>query len=285
MNIFLTGATGYIGSTVATALRKHNHEVTALVRPDADTKHLRDFGVGILAGDLQSLPSLREQLRGVGFDAFVHTAQSRPNPAEPDRGAIDTFLALGGHIVYTSGVWVLGNTKEADEMTPVQPLDIVAWRPPHEDIVLDAGGAVLRPGCVYGGRQSLCADWFAAAEQQRATNVIGDGTNRWAMVDVRELAELYVRIVEQKTTGMLHGIDDSDATLDECIRAVNADVAIEHVPLETARANMGPFADALAVDQRISSTRTRELTGWTPRRTFTSSVAEQWEEWREAQKA
>ena len=84
---------------------------------------------------------------------------------------------------------------------------------------------------------------------------------------------------------MLHGIDDTNATLDECIRAVSADVAIEHVPLEAAREKTGPFADALAIDQHISSARTREQTGWNPRRTFTSSVAQQWQEWREAQKA
>lgn len=283
MNIFITGATGYIGSAVAHALRKNNHEVTALVRPDAETKHLRDIGVAIIGGDLLSLPSLREQLGG--FDAFVHTAQSQQNKVEADRAAIETFASLGGHVLFTSGVWVLGNTKSADETTAVNPLELVAWRPAHEQFVLEAGGAVLRPGCVYGGKQSLCADWFAAAEQKRATQVIGDGTNRWAMVHVHELAELYVRIVEQKSKGMLHGIDDSNATLEECIRAVSADVTIEHVPLGAAREKMGPFADALAIDQRISSARTREQTGWNPRRTFTSSVAQQWQEWREAQKA
>ncbi|HYC59617.1 MAG TPA: NAD-dependent epimerase/dehydratase family protein [Thermoanaerobaculia bacterium] len=283
MNIFLTGATGYIGSAVASALRKNNHEVTALVRPDADSGKLRELGVAILGGDLESLPSLREQLGG--FDAFVHTAQSRQNTVAADRNAIDTFIGLGGHVLFTSGVWVVGNTTSADETTPAQPLDIVAWRPPHEQIVLDAGGAVLRPGVVYGGRQSICADWFAAAEQKRATTLVGDGRNRWAMVHISELADLYVRIVEQRASGMLHGIDDSDATLDESMRAVSPDLEIQRVPLEKARETMGSFADALAVDQRIFSKITREKTAWTPRLTFTSSVAQQWQEWREAQKA
>lgn len=278
MNIFLTGATGYIGSAVASALRKADHEVAALVRPDADTKTLRDLGVVLIAGDLDALPSLREQL--AGYDAFVHMAQSRQNTVAADRAAVDTFIGLRGHVLYTSGVWVLGNTTGADESTPVNPLPLVAWRPAHEELVLAAGGAVLRPGCVYGGRQSLCADWFAASEQKRATNVVGDGTNRWAMVHLHDLTDLYLRALEQKATGVLHGIDDTNATLDECVHAVDASVAIEHVPLEVARGSMGPFADALAVDQRITSTKTREQTGWNPQRTFTTSAEEQWQEWR-----
>jgi nucleoside-diphosphate-sugar epimerase len=280
MNIFLTGATGYIGGGVVAALRNANHEVAALARPDADTKQLRELGVVLIGGDLESLPSLREQL--AGYDAFIHMAQARQNTVAADRAAVDTFTALRGHLLYTSGVWVAGNTSSFDESTPVDPLPIVAWRPPHEQLVLAAGGAVLRPGCVYGGKQSLCADWFAAADQKRATQVVGDGKNRWAMVDVHDLSDLYLRIVEQKSTGILHGIDDTDATLEECIRAVGPDVAMDRIPLETARTTMGPFADALAVDQRILSTRTREQTGWNPRRTFTSSVDQQWREWREA---
>ncbi len=276
MNLFLTGATGYIGSAVAAALRNANHEVAALARPDADTKFLRDRGVVLIGGDLDTLPSLREQL--AGYDAFIHIAQARQNTAEADRAAVDTFISLRGHFLYTSGVWVLGNTKSSDETSPVNPLSIVGWRPPHEELVLAAGGAVLRPGCVYGGKQSLCADWFAAADQNRTTQLVGDGTNRWAMVNLHDLADLYVRIVEQKASGVLHGIDDTRETLDDCVRAVGA--SVEHVPIETARTSMGPFTDALAVDQTITSAKTRELTGWNPSRTFTSSLEEQWREWK-----
>jgi nucleoside-diphosphate-sugar epimerase len=280
MNIFLTGATGYIGGAVASALRKANHDVGALVRPDADSRHLRDLGVMLIGGDLESLPSLREQLSG--YDAFVHTAQSRKNTVAADRIAVDTFTGLTGYFLYTSGVWVLGNTSAADESTAVDPLALVAWRPAHEELVIRAGGGVLRPGCVYGGKQSLLADWFVAAEQNRPLQIVGDGENRWALVDVHELADLYVRAVEQRIGGVLHGIDDTIATLNACAQAVAPGGTIEHVPLEAARANFGPFADALAVDQQIASTQTRARTGWMPRRSFLSSVEEQWREWREA---
>jgi nucleoside-diphosphate-sugar epimerase len=279
MRIFLTGATGYIGSSVAHHLREAGHEVGALVRPDADSGYLRDLGVVLLSGELESLPSLREQLAG-NYDAFVHTAQSRQNTVAADRAAVDTFTSLDGYFLYTSGVWVLGNSSDADEASDVNPLELVKWRPPHEELVLGAGGAVLRPGCVYGGKQSLLADWFAATEQQRPLQIVGDGSNRWALVDLHELAQLYVLAIEQRATGVLHGIDDTDATLDECARGIAPDATLEHIPLDSARAKLGAFADALAVDQRIASTHTRSLTGWTPRRTFINSTEEQWREWR-----
>lgn len=278
MRIFLTGATGYIGSAVARALSAR-HEVTALVRPDADTKALRDLGVVLVSGNLHSLPSLREQIEG--NDAFVHTAFS---PAD-DHFAVDVFTALPGHVVYTSGCWMLGNTATAHEGSPVNPLAISAWRAPHEERVLGSGGAVVRPGCVYGGKQSLCADWFIAAEQNRPLRIIGDGQNRWAMVHLDELADFYLRAAEQRATGVLHAVDDSHDPVEASARAVAPDAEIEYVPLELARTALGNFADALAVDQLIASSESRQKLGWSPRRTFVSSVAEQWQAWRSSQAA
>jgi len=283
MRIFITGATGYIGSAVAAALRGAGHEVGALVRPDADSHQLRELGALLIAGDLESLPSLHDQLES--YDAFVHTAQSRQHTIEADRAAVDTFTALPGHFVYTSGVWVLGNTPSSDETSPVNPLPIVAWRPPHEELVLGSGGAVLRPGCVYGGRQSLLADWFVSATQNRPLQIVGDGSNRWAMVHLTDLTDLYVRALDQRSAGILHGIDDSHATLDQSARAVAPEGSIEHIPLDDARAKLGIFADALAVDQVIDSRITRTATGWAPTRTFVNSISEQWSEWRQTQSA
>ena len=278
MRIFITGATGYIGGAVAAALRIRGHEVAALVRADADSRRLRDLGVFLLTGDLLSLPGLREQLEP--YEAFVHAAQSAKDTAAADRAAVDTFTALPGHFVYTSGVWVLGNTKHSDEASPVNPLSIVAWRPPHEELVLGSGGAVLRPGCVYGGAQSLFAAWFAAVEQDQPIKITGDGDNRWALVDLHDLCDLYVRAVEQRATKVLHGIDDSRSTLNECAAALSS--KIEHIPLDAAREKFGPFADALALDQTIDSRETREKTGWQPKRTFLNSIEDQWREWRES---
>jgi nucleoside-diphosphate-sugar epimerase len=280
MRVFITGATGYIGGAVAKALRGAGHEVAALVRPGADTGALRDHGVVLVHGELESLPSMTTQLES--YEVFVHTANSPTNTDAADSAAIEAFTSVRRYFVYTSGVWVLGNTDSADEGSDVNPLELAKWRAPHEELVLGAGGAVLRPGCVYGGRQSLLANWFAAAENNDPIRIVGDGRNRWAMVHLDELASLYLLAIERQVPGVLHGIDDSDSTLNECARAIAPNATIEHVPLADARAKLGPFADALAVDQRISSERTRLETAWNPWRTFTSSVEQQWKEWRES---
>ena len=278
MRIFLTGATGYIGGAVAAALRQHGHEVAALVRPESEAKHLRDLGIVLISGDLDTLPSLSDTL--ANYDCFVHTAKAATDHVEADLAAVDTFTALARPFIYTSGVWVLGNTDSADESSPVNPLPIVAWRPAHEERVIAAGGAVVRPGCVYGGKQSLLAGWFAAAEQNQPLQIVGEGRNRWAMIDLHEMADGYARIVDEHARGVFHLIDDTSATLEECARATAPDAPIQKTPLDDARATMGNFADALAVDQRISSIETRAKLSWIPRRTYVNSIAEQWREWR-----
>src|SRR6267378_846296 len=278
MRVFMTGATGYVGGAVAARLIERGHDVAALVRPQTDSKSLRDRGAVIVAGDLGSLPDLGGTL--TAYDVLIHAAQSHGRDAIAlDRIAVDVITSLNCFVIYTSGVWVCGNTgdRAADESTPVNPLPLVAWRPPHEQRVVASGrGAVLRPGCVYGGKQSLLAGWFAAADQRKPLQIVGEGNNRWAMVNLHDLADCYVRIIEQRTTGIFHAVDDTRATLNDCARSVAPSRKIEHVPAE------GPFGQALALDQNVSSETTRRKLGWTPRRTFTTSIEEQWREWRDA---
>ncbi len=280
MRVFLTGATGYVGGAAALALRERGHEVAALVRPESDASELRERGAFIVAGDLDTLPHLTDTL--AAYDALVHTAFSMQDPVEKDRIAVETLSAQKGFFVFTSGVWVLGNSngKRLDESNPVNPLRLVAWRPAHEKMALANGrGAVVRPGCVYGGQQSLLADWFAAADQKRALQIVGDGNNRWAMVAIHDLADCYVRVIEQRVSGIFHAVDDTRSTLNDCARAVAPSAQIEHVPPE------GPMAEALTANQMVSSAATRRKLGWTPRRTFVESVDEQWREWRAANDA
>ena len=283
MRIFMTGATGYVGGAVAAHLLEHKHEVAALVRPQSNSKQLRDRGATIIPGDLGSLPDIADTLST--YDVLVHAAFSAGRDAVArDRTAVDVFAAVNTFLVYTSGVWVFGQTGERvpDEKTALNPLPLVAWRPPHEQRVLASGrGAVIRPGCVYGGKQSLLAGWFAAADERRPLQIVGDGRNRWAVVNTHDLAVCYLGVIEQRVGGVFHAVDDTHATLDECARAVAPNGRIEHVPIEAARQKMGPLTDALVVDQQISSDATRRQLRWTPRRTFLTSIDEQWREWRE----
>lgn len=294
MNVFLTGATGYIGSELAHRLRKAGHDVTALVRASSDHSALSGAGVATVTGDLNDLPNMRDAIRA--HDVVIHAAVSNGDTAAMDEQVIQAILTSGSndtHFIYTSGVWVLGrHSGVATEESPHAPLDIVTWRAEHENRVLDAARGnqttcVLRPGCVYGGKQGLLREWFSAALRGDPIRVVAGGTNRWAMVHVKDLAALYVQAAEQRVSGILHGTDDSESRLCEIAEQISATAGtgspIEEVPRSEAEQIVGAAIEGYLADQRVSSRITRERTGWSPaRRTFADSIEAQWKEWREA---
>lgn len=277
MRIFLTGGTGYIGSAVCEACVRAGHEVSALVRPSARPRRLQQRGVHVLTGDLADIASNREALQG--FDAYVHTAyESSPRGPEIDRQVIELLRDIAWRsgraaFVYTSGVWVIGPTREpADERVPLNPPAIAGYRPGHEQLVLEANGGgfrtiVVRPGIVYGGSRGIVSEMLRDAENG-IMRVIGSGDNHWPLVYDRDLADLYVRLLQHpEASGLYHATDEGDETVRDLVKAMSQQVAhvpeVRYMPLAEARAKLGPLADALVLDQVVRSPRAREL-GWTP---------------------
>lgn len=290
MRVFMTGATGYIGTATVSALINSGHEVTALVRPSTEASALERAGVKIVRGELKELPKFSDVLSA--HEVAIHAALDSTSPAENDAAALDALLPLETlKVVYTSGPWVFGDTGDGkvDETSELNPVEIASWRAPHELRVLreaKGGGAVVRPGCVYGGSQDLLAEWFAAAEKGDPLVVIGHGLNCWAMVHQDDLADLYLKVVEGGHEGVLHAIDDTREPMGRIARAIiegiGSESEIHHKTLEQAREELGPLADALALDQHVSSEKTRSLVGWEPSVSFVHSVERQWEEWKQA---
>lgn len=297
MNVFITGATGYIGSAVTSAFVNAGHEVTALVRKESDSSALVTSGVRVLPGGLEDLPDIGGVIEE--HDVLIHIAQDHGEKSEElDMSAIEAFTRNFDEpraVIYTSGVWVLGNTGEtpATEDGEVNPLEMVAWRVDHEQTVLERNSkdirtVVIRPGCVYGGRESLLASWFEAVDAGEEVQIIGDGENQWAMVHLDDLADLYLRAAEDESiSGVLHATDDSNVTLTALARrlaeARGREPKVVHLPLESARESMGGFADALAVDQRVSSEKTRSLADWSPSiERIDENLERLWAEWEEA---
>jgi nucleoside-diphosphate-sugar epimerase len=282
MRIFLTGATGYIGSAVLDALVRAGHEMTALVRDPEKAEQVSVRGVQAVIGELSKPASYVAAAESC--DSIVHTAlESSKRAQKVDRQAIETLLGAAikraakgqpAAVVYTSGVWVLGNTSgAADEEAPVRPTPLVAWRPDHEKLVLDAGRgrnlrtAIIRPGIVYGSARGIVGDLLKDAANG-LVRVIGEGRNHWPCVYDRDLADLYVRLATNAdASGIFHANDEADECVEEIVEAIAEHAKmrpdVRHVPLEEARAKMGPYADALALDQIIRSPRARAL-GWTP---------------------
>jgi nucleoside-diphosphate-sugar epimerase len=279
MRIFVTGATGFIGGAVAVALRRAGHDVRGLVRSPEKAARLRRYEIEPVVGDMTHPGSYHEALDECAV--LVHAAADHAaGVVDPDRAVIDTFLAAGGRgarpktIIYTSGVWIYGDTggRLVDETTPLAPVPMVSWRPEHERLVLESPGVrgnVVRPGCVYGLAGSLTARWFETAEGGEA-EVVGDGANRWAMVHVHDLADAYVRLAESGCAGEIFNVTDrSRATVREmaeaAARAAGRPDAVRLVPLEEAARTLGDLATSLVLDQHVDSRKAVSRLGWQPR--------------------
>jgi nucleoside-diphosphate-sugar epimerase len=294
MRILLTGATGYIGSAVRDALIRAGHEVTAIVRTPEKARAAAAAGAKTVAADLAAPDTYRAAAEV--HDALIHAAAAKPAQREAvDRTVIDTLLAAARDnirprlLIYTSGVWVLGNTpKPADESAPLNPAPHVAWRPAHEQMVLDAADRglrtiVVRPGIVYGGQQGIIGELLRDASNG-LIRVIGEGTNRWPLVYERDLADLYVRLVASNdAAGVFHATDDSDDRVNDIVEDIAEHMPVRpdvrHVPITEARRKLGPYADALVLDQVVRSGRARSL-GWTPTlRSVSGNVPRLMEEW------
>lgn len=304
MRIFLTGATGYVGSSVLDVLLRGSHDVTVLVRDSEKAERLSSRGVRSILGDLSAPASYVEAAEAC--DAIIHTAyESSKRGPQIDRQAVDVLLgaairhASRGQdvsFVYTSAAWVLGNTSgEAAEDAPVHPTELVDWRPEHEQIVLNAGRgrmvrtAVVRPGIVYGGGRGIIAEMLKSAADGLVL-VIGNGLNHWACVYDRDLADLYVRVATSPDgAGVYHANDEADERVMDIVEAISRQAKVEpdvrRVPIEEARAKMGPYANALALNQIVRGPRARAL-GWRPTlHSVVGSVSRLLEEFRSKREA
>ena len=307
MRIFLTGATGYIGSSVLDALVRAGHDVTALVRNNEKARDVAERGGHPVLGNLAEPDSFREAADGQ--DGYVHTAFDSASGRGPaiDQLAVETIMeaakrprsnasnaSVRRYIIYTSGVWVLGRSPDpadpATEDTPVNPVAAVSFRADLERLVLDAGGdhlrtIVVRPGVVYGRGQGIVSDLFRAAGNG-LVRVVGDGNNHWPLVYDRDLAELYARLVSRDdASGIYHANDEGDERVNDIVDAIATHLPVKpdvrHVPIEEARTKMGPYAEALALDQVVRSPRARAL-GWVPTlHSVAGNAARLLEEWRD----
>ena len=295
MRIFLTGGTGYIGAAVLDACVRAGHQVDALVRNSHKAAQVQQRGARPVQGELGEPASYAAV--AAASDGIIHAAfEYSPRGSQVDATAVDALLDAASAsktvrvVIYTSGVWVLGNTPSpADEAAPVNPIELSAWRPAHEQRVLDAGTdrlrtIVVRPGIVYGGGQGIVGDLLKDASNS-LIRVIGAGDNRWPLVYDRDLADLYVRLAEHAdASGIFHANDEGDERVNEIVAAISEHAkttpSVRHVPLAEAKQKMGAYAEALALDQIVRSPRARAL-GWTPSlKSVSGNAARLFEEWR-----
>jgi len=280
MRVFVTGATGYIGSAVCAACKKRGHDIVGLARSAAAADTLRASGVHPVLGSLSDHNVLREMTHDA--DAVIHCAfQPSLEGAKLEEAALDAMLGAVDTeheaFIYTSGVWVYGDTRGriVDETSPLNPIPLVAWRPHHEKKVQDAQKhrlrtIIIRPGVVYGGRGGLVAMMVHQAKEKQLA-IVGNGENHWPVVRVDALAELYALAVDEAPADSIYnGVSGETVKYGELVRAADraagGDGNVRTIPVEQARQTIGPFADALVLDQRVSGEKAVRELSWSPKR-------------------
>ena len=282
MKVFVTGATGYIGSAVAGALARAGHEVHGLARTPEKARRLQALEIHPVMGSMEDTGSFQKaasECQILIHCAVEYSARSWDLHHSTVGALLDAAVLAKRprKLIVTSGVWAYGDTGAgvADESSPLNPPFFVQQRPEADETVLRANGGnvqtlVIRPGCVYGGPGGLTGAWFQSAVKEGAARIVGDGQFRWSMVHVQDLADLYVRATESILGGeVFNATDRSRFTVMECARAASlaagAGGGVVAMDLHEAAEKMGAYAECLTLNQHIDSMKAVRLLGWTPR--------------------
>lgn len=286
MKVFVTGATGYIGGSVAVGLLKAGYRVVGLARSEARAAALEDRGVASVLGSLDDADFLRDQARDA--DAVINAADAE------HAGAVEALLAgLAGSdklFIQTSGSSIVGDLAEGrpgeavyDEDTAFEPLPGRANRVALNNRVLEAASDGLRslviaPTLIYGpGRgvnpDSIQVPWLVAlAKKHGRARHIGPGENLWANVHIDDLVDLYLLALEKAPAGAFYYAENGENTMREVCEAINAALGYPQPPepmsIEEAAAEWGEGAAnyTMGSNSRVRAKRARVEFSWAPHR-------------------
>ncbi|MFF4970971.1 SDR family oxidoreductase [Streptomyces sp. NPDC001083] len=285
MRIFVTGASGWIGSAVVPELTGAGHQVVGLARSEASADALTAAGVEAVRGTLDDLDVLRETAAasdGVIHLAFKHDVAfsgSFQEAAEADRRAVD---ALGDALVGTDRPFVLasgvvglaaGRTATERDMPPIDGSPISIRMATSQAVLALASRGVrssvvrLSPTCHGDGDNGFMAALVAIARAKGVSGYLGDGTNRWPAVHRLDAARLFRLAVEKAPAGsVLHGVAEQGVELRAVAEVIgrHLDLPVTAVAPGDAAGHFTWLASFLGVDSPASHALTSELVGWEP---------------------
>jgi len=281
MRIFLTGATGLVGSAIISELLGAGHRVLGLARSDKSAQSLLTAGAEVHRGDLGDLDSLRSGVAasdGVIHTGFNHDFSNFASSCETDKRAIETLgEALEGSnrpLIVTSGVLTLASGRLATEEDPAVPPSASYPRASEATALeLAARGvraAVIRlPPSVHGeaDRIGFMPMLIAKAREKGVSAYVGDGLNRWSAVHQLDTAPLYRLALEKAAAGdRFHAVADEGVPMRDIAEAIGRglNVPVVSQTLEEGADHFVWLSGLLSMDLSASSALTQERLGWAP---------------------
>jgi nucleoside-diphosphate-sugar epimerase len=278
MRIFVTGASGWIGSAVVPELLAAGHEVVGLARSDAAAATVTARGAEVLRGSLEDLDSLREgaaKSDGVIHLGFVHDFAHFEHSVKVDLAAIETMgEALEGSdrpLLIASGVLGLTQGPLATERDAPDRNSPRAQAARHAVALADRGvrSIVARfPPTVHGaGDHGFIALLIEIAREKGVSGYVDPGSNRWSAVHVKDAGVLVRRAIDDASPGsVLHAVADEGIPLRVIAEVIgqHLELPVASIAADNALDHFGWLGLPLAVDGAASSELTQDLLGWRP---------------------
>ncbi|GHO49343.1 SDR family oxidoreductase [Ktedonospora formicarum] len=284
MRVFVTGATGFIGSALVQELIEAGHQVLGLARSDAAVEKLFAAGAEVQHGSLDDLDSLRSGAAasdGVIHLAFIHDFSNYQHAAQTDLRAVETIGAVlegsGKPFVITSGTLMLTfflSLGRFGTEEDVADAGVVAPRVVSENAAIALAKRGVRSSVVrlspsvHGeGDKGFVSTLINVARTKGASGYIGDGSNRWPAVHRLDAARLFRLALEKAPAGsVLHGVADESVPFRSIAEIIGQHLNLPVVSIapEEANEHFGWLGNAALADNPTLSTLTRERLGWRP---------------------
>ena len=280
MRVFVTGATGFIGTELVKELIAAGHQVRGLTRSDAGVEQLKAVGAEVVRGDLQDLDSLRSG--ATGMDAVVNLAFNHDwskfaeNAADEIKAieALGSVIEPGKLLVITSGIGITAAAPGQVRKETDPPLDSpsIPRRPEQAAQLVAAKGvhmAIVRLPQVHDTHKQGLVTWMVQIARDKGESAyVGDGAARWAAGPLRDVAHLYRLAVEKTGPGVstYHAVQEEGVSLREIADTIakGLNVPAVSIPPEKAVEHFGGFGHFASMDMPASSEATRKALGWNP---------------------